>query len=79
MDGRCDRQRGSAPHKQQSVAPAEGGGLMDDLYPEIPTEDIGVFMATLVEGMRSDGMQLANSAKNVVANTFQVSQSPRRG
>lgn len=52
---------------------------MDDTYPEIPTEDIGVFMATLVEGMRSDGMQLANSAKNVVANTFQVSQRPRRG
>lgn len=53
--------------------------MIDDSYPEIPTEDIGVFMTTLVEGMKSDGMQLANSAKNVMANTFQVNQRRRRG
>lgn len=41
-------------------------------YPEIPTEDLGVFMATLLDGMRSDGVQLAQSAKTVVASTYQV-------
>lgn len=44
----------------------------DDDFPQIPTDDLGVFMTTLVDGMRSDGVQLANSAKNVVSNTFQV-------
>lgn len=61
-------------HEQTS-----GGGTMweddgddDDKEVYIPTEDLGVFMATLMDGMRSDGVQLAQSAKNVVANTYQV-------
>ena len=79
IDGRCDRQHDGAPRKQQCVVAAAENDVIDDSYPEIPTEDIGVFMTTLVEGMKSDGMQLANSAKNVMANTFQVNQRRRRG
>ena len=71
VDGGCaGQQRDYDAPRQQRVHDMMGG---NDDYPEIPTEDIGVFMATLVEGMRSDGMQLANSARNVVTNTFQVS------
>eukprot|EP00903_Cladosiphon_okamuranus_P016298 g15030.t1 len=39
-----------------------------DGYPD----NIEDFMATLLDGMRSDSVQLATSAKNVVANTYQV-------
>ncbi|CBN80077.1 Formin-like 3 [Ectocarpus siliculosus] len=65
-------------HEQTS-----GGGTMweddgddDDKEVYIPTEDLGVFMATLMDGMRSDGVQLAQSAKSVVANTYQVVVRP---
>lgn len=60
-----------APH-QGVIVDEKVVGIVDEGYPEIPTDDLGVFMATLVEGMRSDGVQLANTAKNVVANTVQV-------
>lgn len=42
----------------------------DGRYPE----SIEDFMATLLDGMRSDSVQLATSARNVVANTYQVGQ-----
>lgn len=42
-------------------------------YPDIPTDDFGEFMSTLVEGMRSDGAQLASTAKEAVASTLDVS------
>lgn len=40
----------------------------DEGYPD----NIEDFMATLLDGMRSDSVQLATSARNVVANTYQV-------
>lgn len=77
-DDCTDHQR--APHQgsiveQEQDANAGIVGIEEDEgYPEIPTDDLGIFMTTLVEGMRSDGVQLANSAKSVVTNTFHVSR-----
>lgn len=84
-DDCTDHQR--APHQGSIVEQdqdAIAGGVVvgideeDEGYPEIPTDDLGIFMTTLVEGMRSDGVQLANSAKSVVTNTFHVSTSDCR-
>lgn len=77
---RCPPEGAVVEHVQQvqesaaaTAAEAMQAGILEDLiYPEIPTEDISLFMATLVGGMRADGLQLANSAREAVASTFQV-------
>lgn len=53
--------------RQQVIDEKDGG------YPEIPTDDLGTFMTTLVDGVRADGAELAQSAKEAVASTFHVS------
>lgn len=54
-------------------ADANVPGDDDESRPDIPTEDFGEFMETLMAGMRADGTELARSAREAVANTFQVS------
>ena len=58
-----------AGHDGRSGQKGESGAVEDDEgYPD----NIEDFMATLLDGMRSDSVQLATSARNVVANTYQV-------
>lgn len=70
LDKRCRVQRrASDAHSHRDI----GDKTHDSIYPLIPTDDLGVFMKTLVEGMRSDGAQLVSTAKDAVASTFDVS------
>lgn len=69
LDKRCRVQRrASDVHSQRDI----GDNKYDSIYPLIPTDDLGVFMKTLVEGMRSDGAQFVSTAKDAVASTFDV-------
>lgn len=54
---------GSTLQQSESAAVDE-----EERYPD----NIEDFMATLLDGMKSDSVQLATSARNVVANTYQV-------
>lgn len=71
--GREDSAAGGGREKNDSA-----GGLRSTAEGEAEDEDecypdnIEDFMATLLDGMRSDSVQLATSAKNVVQNTYQV-------
>lgn len=64
------------PVAQSVTAVEQPPDRNDEDGPVIPTDDIGEFVTLLMDGMRSDGEQLAESAKHVVANTFSVSKIP---
>lgn len=77
--GSCRESHGGQirPPVAQSVTTVEQQpDINDEDGPVIPTDDIGEFVTMLMDGMRSDGEQLAESAKHVVANTFSVSKTP---
>lgn len=68
-DVRCGLQDSTGGHdstRQGSESRAADDD--DEVYPD----NIEDFMATLLDGMKSDSVQLATSARNVVANTYQV-------
>lgn len=67
----------SHPPAQSVTAVEQQPHSNDEDGPVIPTDDIGEFVTLLMDGMRSDGEQLAESAKHVVANTFSVSIETR--
>ena len=71
-DGDAPSARQILRSRPESVAEPNSHDLDDAV---IPTGDLGEFVATLVDGMRSDGLHLAESAKHVVANTFSVSET----
>lgn len=67
--GACGRERNSVGGLRSShAAKAEEEEDDNEVYPD----NIEDFMATLLDGMRSDSVQLATSARNVVQNTYQV-------
>lgn len=75
IDVGCEPQDRAVPpkdgggHDDGSTQRSESGAAVDDDgYPD----NIEDFMATLLDGMKSDSVQLATSARNVVANTYQV-------